>query len=354
MKTKKTALVTLLFVSLFAQTLVGQAQQDARVQELEDRVRHLEQLVQTLVENQRGRGAISPESADSMMAELAGGAGNSLLPASQGPAASSEPKVEPARRLPQELLPQLGKIGAQVSFTAGLNSGPFALNRGSYYAGAIDLPLALVPGGRLSYEISAGLAQTSRTGTITSNVAQVANLAVLTTLNPNGGLANVQDALSGTGSAPFPVTASANFKAQVLQLVPFSLRYDFTRLDRCRLRPYALMGMGTYVTISTQNTTAGLRQNSTLGSTTINLISGLLGPSPFSGALIGGQIAAASQLPARNIPSGQGGFDLGLQAGGGLEYRFSNSLSAAFDARYNMVPDGMSYHTLAARWGWHF
>jgi len=340
----------------------SQAQSDdARVRQLESRVQRLEQMLQTVIDQQAESGVISESRGRSLKAELATLGDSSLQsaadPVAQEPNTGDKPTAPRGlgrKPLPQELLPQLGQIGAQVSFAAGLNSTAFTLNRGGQYSGAIDLPLASLPGGRLSYEISAGLAKASRAGTVTSNVAQVANLAVLSALNPGGGLGNVQDALSGTGAAPFPVTSIANWKAQTVQVVPFSLRYDATKLDRYRLRPYTTVGMGIFVTTSSQNTASGLRADSTLPSSTLSLLSSLLGPSPFGGALIGGQISAASQVSQLGLPSGQGGSALGVQVGGGLEYRFTNMASVAFDARYNSLPGQTSFRTLAARWGWHF
>jgi hypothetical protein len=380
---------------------------EQRIRELEDRVRHLEAMVQTLVEAQGSSSpSFSRSTSFSTAATFSGEdharvmPGNLNLAAEQfaekldsatsapkgvtdsiavtaslkrcpdtnrsssancealvvggsGAASDPAPAVE-ARAMPQELLPNLGKIGGAVSFRVGANSGPFSLNTGSFFGGAIELPLALAPGGRLNYEISLGLAQANRNLAVTSNVAQISNLAVLAALNPNNGLANIQQALSGTGDAPFPVTNNANWKAQVLQLVPFALKYNCTLLDRYRLRPYALLGLGTYVSISHQAAGSGLRSDSSLGQSTLQTLTSLLGASPFGGSLIGGQIGPASQLNARNLPAGQGGLDLGLHYGTGLEYRLTGGLSFALDARFNKVPDGLSYHTETATWGLHF
>jgi hypothetical protein len=252
------------------------------------------------------------------------------------------------------LLPNLGKIGATVSLRAGANSGPFALNPGPFFGGAIELPLLLAPRGRLDYEISLGLAQANRDLPVTSNVAQVSNLAVLTALNPNNPASNIQQALSGSGDAPFPVTNTANWRVQVLELVPFALKYNSTLLDRYRLRPYAVLGLGTYVTISNQLASSGIRAASTLPPATLQTLTALLGPSPFGGALIGGQLAPATELAARGVPAGQGGIDLGVHYGTGIEYRWTAGWSIALDARFNKVPNGLSYRTTTASWGWHF
>jgi hypothetical protein len=330
------------------------AQNDGRIHELEDRVRRLESIVQTLVEAQRSAGALSAQQANVLLADLSSPSAVTVAQARR----SAEPDVplpEAAdRALPQELLPNLGKIGAKVSFRAGANSGPFALNTGGFFGGAIELPLALIPGGRLNYEISLGLAQTSRTLPVTSNVAQISNLAVLTALNPNNGAENVQEALSGTGDSPFPVTSDGKWRVQVLELIPFALKYNSTLLDRYRLRPYAVLGLGTYVSISNQLVSSGIRTDSTLPPPTLQALAALLGPSPFGGSLIGGQIAPARQLPGRGVPAGQGGIDIGLHYGTGIEYRWTSGLSIALDARFNKVPGGLSYHTTTASWGWHF
>ncbi len=351
MKTSLRFFVTSLCAIVFSAAPQAFPQDDsARVRELEDRVRRLESLVQTLVDSQEAAGKIQSEQAGRMLAELT--ASEKLV--SDASAAPEAGWI--AKPLPQELLPNLGKIGATVSFTTGLNSGAFSLNNGSYLGGAVDLPLALLPGGRLNYEIGIALAQASRNLPVTSSVAQVANLTVLNALLPNGGAGNVQAALTGTDASPFAVTASADWKAQILQLTPFVLKYDVTKLDRFRLRPYAVLGLGTYVTVSSQNVAGnGLRPDSTLSPSDLALLSSLLGNSaPFGGSLIGGQISPAAQLSQRKLPAGQGGIDLGVHFGGGVEWRITNLASFSVDARFNRVPDGLSYHTLGAAWGLHF
>ncbi len=348
----RTAVCLILALSgFFPQALQGQ--NDARVHDLEDRVRRLETMVQTLVEAQRAAGTLSPERANVILADLS--PDTLAIAQARDSADPDPPRAQAAQNaLPQELLPNLGKIGATVSLRAGANSGPFALNTGGFFGGAIELPLALVRGGRLDYEISLGLAQANRTLPVTSNVAQISNLAVLTALNPNNGTLNIQQALSGTGDSPFPVTSMGNWRVQLLELVPFALKYNSTLLDRYRIRPYAVLGLGTYVSISNQLVSSGIRADSTLPPATLQALTALLGPSPFGGSLIGGQIGPASQLAGRGIPAGQGGLDIGVHYGTGIEYRWTNGLSVALDARFNKVPDGLSYHTATASWGWHF
>jgi hypothetical protein len=327
---------------------------ESRIRELEERVRRLEGMVETLVEAQHSAGTLPPQGAKLILASLSSPSTMAIAEAPAAAAPDPPPSEAVPRALPQELLPNLGKIGATASFRAGANSGPFSLNTGGFFGGAIELPLALMPGGRLNYEISLGLAQANRNLPVTSNVAQVANLAVLTALNPNNSSSNIQEALSGTGDAPFPVTSVGNWRVQVLELVPFALKYNSTLLDRYRLRPYAVLGLGTYVSISNQQVSSGIRADSTLPPATLQELTALLGPSPFGGGLIGGQIGPASQLAARGLPAGQGGIDMGLHYGTGIEYRWTSGLSVALDARFNKVPNGLSYHTTTASWGWHF
>jgi hypothetical protein len=327
---------------------------ESRIRQLEERVHRLERMVEILVDAQRATGTLSAEHANVILADLSSPSAMSIAQEREAPA-PDPPRSEVApRALPQELLPNLGKIGATASFRTGANSGPFSLNTGSFFGGAIELPLALMRGGRLNYEISVGLAQANRTLPVTSNVAQVSNLAVLSALNPNNGASNIQQALSGTGDSPFPVTSNGNWRVQVLELVPFALKYNSTLLDRYRLRPYAVLGLGTYVSISNQLVSSGLRADSTLPPATLQALTALLGPSPFGGSLIGGQIGPASELVGRGVPAGQGGIDVGVHFGTGIEYRWTNGLSVALDARFNKVPDGLSYHTTTASWGWHF
>jgi hypothetical protein len=267
---------------------------------------------------------------------------------------ASSPSLERAATQ-QELLPSLGKLGASAFLDSGLGSGPFSLRPGSSFGGGLSLPVALLPGGRLNYEVTLSLAQNARDLPITSSVAQLINLSILNALYPNGGVGNIEQAFEGTGAAPFNVTVPARWRAQTLRVTPLALRYDATHWDRHRIRPYVAVGLGAYVTVSNQVTEGALRENADLPPATLSLIESLFGPdSPLSGALLGGQIATAPELKASGIPTGQGGIDLGMQIGGGLEWRLRRSLSTAIDSRYNFIPSGGSYNETFTRLGWHF
>lgn len=299
-----------------------------RIRELEQRLEKAEALIQQLLE----RSAAPPviESTSSSVAPMA---------APEVSRAERQSMAGP-RGMPQELLPNLGLIGASSSFAAGVHSGPYSGGSGSYLSGGVSLPLMNAPGGQLLYEFSAGLTRSESQLQITSNVAQVANLAVL-------GPGQLTDALQGTGAAPFPVQVASRSKIDLLQVLPFGLKYQNSSLGRWRLRPYVVLGFGLYVTISNQTTLTGLRNESALTSLFGN-------GAPFGGALIGGQIAAAKELTSLGIPSGQGGISPGWQSGGGLEWRMKPRVSWGLDLRWNRLSNGASFYTVAPRGSFHF
>jgi hypothetical protein len=312
-----------------------------RIKQLEDRVAQLERVIARLTS------AENP------------------VPAETERPVTAPPPVRQSYQPPPELIPEVGKIGAEVGLLLGSASSPYQLNRGSLAAGFIDLPLFDKPAwlrGKISYEISVGLSQSNTTFKTTSNVAQVANLTVLSALNPNGGLQNVVAAVSGTGSAPFPVTASTLTRLRLLQVVPFSFKYTSTALDRWRLRPYALLGFGTYVTIHNQNPARGtpaafgVRPDADLSPDILNVVNGLFGgKAPFGGPLVAGQISQSPELEARGLPGGHGNLDLGFQTGGGVSIRLNRNFSFGFDARYNRIAGSNgSFATIGSRIGLHF
>ena len=328
-----------------------------RIQALEARVAELERIVHALTQARAASAGTSPAELQAALPapEPVAEAGPQPQPIAAPVAAPIATRREIVKAQSQELLPSLGKIGAIAFLEGGSNSGPFTLNRGSYVGGGLSLPLAILPAGRLNYEVSIGLAQNSRNLPITSNVAQLINLSILNAVYPSGGAANIQQALTGTGSAPFSVTVPANWRAQTLQVVPLSLRYDLTAWDRRHIRPYAVAGLGAYVTVSNQVTTSALRENANLPPAVLSLLQAFFGSnSPLSGALLGGQVATAAELKAAGIPAGQGGIDLGMIFGGGVEFRLSPGLSLAVDNRYNYAPSGTSYNLSFTRLGWHF
>lgn len=190
----------LLRISLLALTVTqeGKAQTDSeKIKELEARVRQLETALRMVLDAQRGDHKVSA----SLSEALAGMAAPET--ATPPPAA---PAVEPRRtELPQELLPNLGKIGASVRFMTGTGLGSGGFGRDRFLGGSAQLPLFNAPGGKISYDLSVGTLRYDRIG---------------------------------------------GRSLQLLEIVPFGFSYSLHALDRYRIRPYMAVGLGNYVILS--------------------------------------------------------------------------------------------------------
>jgi hypothetical protein len=345
---KLLTLVSLFIPLVTAQELSRSERDEYRqeIQQLKERLRLVEDTLQTLLRERTSANvpavAVAP------------------APAANPGAVPAYVTVARKEVTPPELIPEIGKIGAEVGIQLNGASNPYHLNAGTDVAGFIDLPLFDKPDwlhGKISYEISIGLSQSKTSFRTTSNVAQVANLAVLNALYPNGGTQNIMDAVAGTGTAPFPVTAVTQTNMKLLQVVPFSFKYTTTAFDKFRLRPYALLGFGTYVTIHSQSpTNTGVRLDANLPPAVVNLVNQIFGgQAPFGGPLVAGQISQSPELEARGLPGGHGNIDLGWLAGGGVELRLNRSFSIGFDGRWNRIsgaPGALT--TYGTRLGFHF
>jgi hypothetical protein len=106
-----------------------------------------------------------------------------------------------------ELLPDIGRIGAEVGAAAGWTHDPYGLGSGWEVGAFVDLPLARNRPGRLSYEILM--------------------------------------ALSGADSG--------GERLRLLEVSPFALRYTITRFDGARLRPYLTAGVDVTVAVAEQS-----------------------------------------------------------------------------------------------------
>jgi len=98
-----------------------------------------------------------------------------------------------------ELLPDIGRIGAEAGAAVGVSRNPHGAGTGWDVGGFIDLPLARHRSGRLSYEILMALS------------------------GADGGV---------TGT-----------RLRFLEVSPFALKYALTRFDSARLRPYVTAGL---------------------------------------------------------------------------------------------------------------
>ena len=200
---------------------------------------------------------------------------------------------------PPELIPEIGKIGGELGFVLSGSSNPFHLNSGQDAAGYLDLPLFNPKAlhGKLGYEIRIGLSQSKTKFPTTSVVTQS--------------------------------TLVTDTKVKLLEIVPFSLKYTATSLDRFRLRPYAVLGFGMFVTIHNQL-------------------------APDGSTLVAGQISQSPELTARGLPIGAGNIDFGIHTGGGIEFRISPNFSLGFDGRVNRISGGQTLGTYGTRLGFHF
>ena len=239
------------------------------------------------------------------VALLAGGRPASAQEPAGPPPPSS--KVEDRGTAVLELLPDIGRIGAQAGVMAGLSRNPYGVGSGVQAAGYLDVPLGRVAGGKMSYELLVGCSHGhSDPFVITDPLAYVANLA--TGASPAA-------ALVGPPGAPFPVRRSVRTRLRVLEVAPFTLKYTVTALDHVRVRPYLSAGADVVVVITRQTP---VRDESLL----------FRGSSPFDGPLLGGLV---SQAP--DIPTGQGDIEAGFHAGGGVELWLTKALSLAAIAR---------------------
>jgi len=254
----------------------------------------------------------------------------------------AEAKARSTNDTPRELLPDIGQIGAEVNLLVGGAQNPYRSNRGFFGGGSINLPLRRVPGGKLSYEIMVTLQKSKTNIQVTSPVFALVNSAL------NRELGNPPSVNNLFG--PLPVTNPAEERSTVLTVVPAALKYTVTALDRYRIRPYVVAGLGTYVSLSTQN----LKEFDANRFVAIPSVAALLNRL-LQGPLIGGLAPAAPELRDRGIGQGQGDLRFGINFGGGVEFRVTRRTSFGIDYRVNKIEGRNStYQTLAFKQGFHF
>jgi hypothetical protein len=261
---------------------------------------------------------------------------HALLAAAQEPAGPPPPstQVEDSGAQVLELLPGIGRIGAQAGLMAGLSRNPYGVGSGVQATGYLDVPLARAGGGKLSYQILIAFSH-GKSGPliITDPVAYVANLATG---------ASPATALAGPPGAPFPVRRQVRTRLRLLDVSPFGLKYTVTALDHVRLRPYVAAGADIVVAITRQ---VPLQDESLI----------FTGTSPFDAPLIGGLVAQAPELEALGIPSGQGDIEAGFHAGGGFELRLAKGVSLNVDYRFTGIGgDSRGLHAFSSGLGLHW
>lgn len=262
-----------------------------------------------------------------LAAGVSAGAQEPTLPPPSGSASDPGPET-------YELLPDLGRIGAQVAVFGGASWNPYRVGGGVDVGAYVNLPLARNRAGKLSYEIllAVSLAE-SDPFAASSSVALVANLAAG---------ASLEDALAGPPRAPFPVTRQVRTRLRLLHMSPFGLKYTITRWDSSRIRPFLGAGLDFVVGITQERP----EQDGSLL---------FPGTAPFDDPLIAGLIAQAPELTERGSPTGQGNIEIGAHAGAGLEVRLSSGISLNLEYRFTLT-EGVNarLHTGTAAVGFHW
>lgn len=232
---------------------------------------------------------------------------------------------KPGSSDPLELLPAIGRIGAEVAAHFGWSQNPYSLGSGAQGAGFINLPLKKLGSGVLSYEISIRFARsTSDPVTITNPIAFVANLAA-----------------TGRGdTGPFPYRRVVRSVGSLLLVEPVGFKYAIHSFGR--FRPYLVAGVGAAVVITKEVPESDQSLQ-------------FSGTSPFDADLIAGLVAQSQELNALGRPTGQGNIELAGHAGAGFEYRLSPGFSLQADYRYTRLSGGNAAMQIAsAGIGIHF
>jgi hypothetical protein len=310
--------------------------QQLEINDLRDRIKKLESMLETVSTNQP---------ASSTTPAVSKTSGISPAPAGGAPIPAPQSSRQFALRSPttsRELLPDIGQIGAEVGFFVGGSQNPFKSNDGFFTGGFIDLPLKKIKGGKLSYEIMIGAQRTISTVQTTSGVIALVNSALNNALGTPPGVSNLL--------GPLPITNKIKERLTVLTVVPVSFKYTATVLDNYNIRPYAIVGLGAYVGLSSQQLVDFDAQKVINNAAIANLVNTLL-----NGPQVGGLIPIAPELRERGLSAGQGDFRFGVNFGGGVELRISPRFSIGFDYRLNKIEGRNSmFSTFSAKPTIHF
>src|SRR5438552_18730647 len=107
-------------------------------------------------------------------------AAGTLSAAAQEPAGPPPPssRVEDQGTAVLELLPALGRIGAQAGLLVGFSRNPYGVGSGVQADGYLDVPVGRVAGGQLSYEVLADVRLARHAPLVITDLrAYLANLA---------------------------------------------------------------------------------------------------------------------------------------------------------------------------------
>lgn len=243
----------------------------------------------------------------------------------QEPSAPPPSPGAPGSAEPLELLPAIGRIGAEVGVHGGWSKNPYSLGAGGQGVGFINLPLKKLGAGVLSYELTVRFARsTSDPITITNPLAFIGNLAA-----------------TGRGdTGPFPYKRAVRSVGSIFLVEPVGFKYAIHSFGR--FRPYAVAGVGVGVVITREVPEADA-----------SLV--FTGTAPFDADLIAGLVAQAKELEALGRPTGQGNLEIAGHAGAGFEYRVSPGLSFQADYRFTKLSGrNASMQIASAGIGIHF
>ena len=331
-------------------TAVLQARIDAQQQEI-NRLSALVEKLQAALEPIASTQPVLPRVSSTLLAAIA--------PPSGSPTPSPTPTPAPVvatSSTPRELLPDIGHIGAELGFFVGGASNPYKDKNGFATGGFIDLPWKNVPAGKLSYEIMIGLQRSTTSQQTTSGVNVLVNSVLNSYLgNTAANNTSLPQFLGATSTGMLPITSTVQERSKVLTVAPFELKYAITKLGK--FRPYAVVGLGAYVWIGSDNNSQSFNAVTSLNNFSAGLGTtyGALVNSLLQGSQIGGLVPTAPQLAARGVAHGQGNLLFGGQVGGGFEYRLTPKLSWGADFRRNQVEGSFaSFNTFTFKQGFHW
>lgn len=185
---------------------------------------------------------------------------------------------------------------AEFALTMGAQTGPFEMGTGWYLAGEVGLPLIYFSSGKLMGLVNIGISNSEDDVNIEPTVNALAPvLPTQTTLD--------------------------------LTTVSIVLGFKYKHTAHPVVQPFILAGPG--IDIFFNDTEPGD-------------VPGAIAPQP-------------QELIDRGFPGGQGNVELGLHAGGGIDFNITQKIFIGAEGRYNWVDrDNGSYGTYGGRLGFRF
>ncbi len=214
--------------------------------------------------------------------------------------AANEVQVQESEAQMQEFISKKADkpIGAEFAMTIGAQTGPFRTGTGFYLAGELGLPLYKNLGpGKLMGLISIGWARTDDDVTFEPTINAIS-----------------------PGALPTQTSVTLD-TATILLGLKYKLEAHYI------VQPYVVAGPG------------------------FNLFFNKSDP----GSQVGGIAPQPNTLQKRGYPSGQGSAELGIHAGGGVDFNVTKKIFVGAEGRYNYVDrNNGSFGTYGGRLGFRF